>query len=167
MSVDKKYYYMRLKDTFFHSVEVAALESEEKGYQYSNLLLKMYLLSLRGEGRLMAGKVPYTPARLAKATGHDLRTVEEGLRLFQDLGLIEIMETGAIYMLDIQEYIGHSGTEADRKREYRHRKKLEETYPVLYVENPELLLGRDICPDNPPPEKETEKETKKETEKEI
>ena len=58
MSVDKKYYYMRLKEGFFHSPEVAALESEEKGYRYSNLLLKMYLLSLRGEGRLMVGTFP-------------------------------------------------------------------------------------------------------------
>ena len=30
MSVDKKYCYMQLKDAFFHSVEVAALEREEK-----------------------------------------------------------------------------------------------------------------------------------------
>ena len=74
MSVDKKYYYMRLKEGFFHSVEVAALEGMEKGYQYVDFLLKLYLMSLPGEGRLRAGTVPYTPAMLAKAMGHDLET---------------------------------------------------------------------------------------------
>ena len=60
-----------------------------KGYMYSNILLKMYLLSLRGEGRLMAGTIPYSPEMLARATGHDIETVEEAISLFIDTGLIE------------------------------------------------------------------------------
>ena len=152
MSVDKKYYYMRLKEGFFHSPEVAALESEEKGYRYSNLLLKMYLLSLRGGGRLMVGTIPYTPARLSRATGHDLETVEEGLKLFQEMGLIKTMENGAIYMLHIQEYIGKSSTEADRKRRYREQMKLEEEYPEEFPKIYQVM--RDKCPDNSPPETE-------------
>lgn len=121
MADNKKYYYMRLKENFFYSPELIAVEAMEDGYKYSNILLKMYLLSLRGEGRLMAGTIPYSPATLAKATGHDVETVERAMALFTDVGLIERVASGAIFMLDIQNYIGKTSTEADRKRAYRLR----------------------------------------------
>lgn len=121
MADNKKYYYMRLKEDFFHSHKLIAVEGMEDGYKYSNILLKMYLLSLRGEGRLMAGTIPYGPATLARAMGHDVETVETAIALFTDVGLIETVDSGAIFMLDIQNYIGESSTEADRKKAYRAR----------------------------------------------
>ena len=121
MSENKKYFYMRLKENFFNSPELIAVESMDKGYRYSNILLKMYLLSLRGEGRLMAGAIPYSPEMLARATGHDIETVKEAIAVFSDVELIEILDSGAIYMLDIQNFVGQSSTEADRQREYQRR----------------------------------------------
>lgn len=121
MADNKKYYYMRLKEDFFHSHELIVVEGMEDGYKYSNILLKMYLLSLRGEGRLMTGTIPYSPAMLAKAMGHDVETVEKAIALFTDVRLIEKVDSGAIFMLDIQNYIGESSTEADRKKAYRAR----------------------------------------------
>ena len=41
--------------------------------------------------------------------------------MFKELGLIEILENGAIYMLDIQNFIGKGSTEADRQRLYDRR----------------------------------------------
>lgn len=128
MSEPKKYFYMRLKENFFQSPELIAIESMEKGYQFSNILLKMYLLSLRGEGRLMAGAIPYSPEMIARATGHDCETVKEAIMLFIDVGLIERLDSGAIYMLAIQNFIGTSSTEADRQREYQHRITKERGY---------------------------------------
>ena len=130
MSDNKKYYYMKLKETFFHRGDVAALESFKKGYAYSNLLLKLYLLSLPGEGRLMAGKLPHTPESLAKATGHKLKTVKEGLGYFEEMGFIETLENGAIYMNDIQDVVGESSTDKDRKERYR-KQKAEEKIRLL------------------------------------
>lgn len=125
MSGTKQYFYMRLKEDFFQSQELIAVEAMENGYLYSNILLKLYLLSLRNEGRIMAGTIPYSPAMLARAVGHDEATVRTALALFKDVGLITILDSGAIYMLDIQSYIGQASTEADRKREYRSRIKAE------------------------------------------
>ena len=125
MSGTKQYFYMRMKEDFFQSQELIAVEAMENGYLYSNILLKLYLLSLRNEGRIMAGTIPYSPAMLARAVGHDEATVRTALALFKDVGLITILDSGAIYMLDIQSYIGQASTEADRKREYRSRIKAE------------------------------------------
>ena len=124
MADNRKYYYLKLKEGFFESEEIKILESMKDGYIYSNILLKLYLRSLRNEGRLMYRNViPYTPEILATLVGHQVGTVEKALEIFRNLELIEILDNGAIYMMDIQNFIGQSSTEADRQRAYYNRVK--------------------------------------------
>ena len=126
MADNRKYYYLRLKEGFFDTEEIKILESMKDGYIYSNILLKLYLKSLKNEGRLMYRNViPYTPEILATLVGHQVGTVEKALETFRKLDLIEVLDNGAIYMLDIQNLIGSSSTEADRQREYYNRIKNE------------------------------------------
>ena len=121
MADNKKYYYLKLKEGFFDSEELKILQSMKDGYMYSDILLKMYLQSLRQNGRLMyRGIIPYTPDMIATVTRHQVGTVEKAMNLFVQMGLIEILDNGAIYMLDIQNFIGQSSSEADRKRSYRN-----------------------------------------------
>lgn len=122
MADNKKYYYMRLKENFFDTNEMKVLESMQDGYKYSNILLKLYLMSLQSDGKLMLNeRIPYNSQMIATITRHSVGDVEKALRLFKDLGLIEVLDSGAIYMLDIQKYIGKSSTEADRQREYQRK----------------------------------------------
>jgi predicted phage replisome organizer len=124
---NRKYYYLKLKEDFFESDSIIALESMENGYMFSNMLLKLYLRSLKDNGRLMASRlVPYNERMIATATGHNIETVKEAMELFKQLELVDVLDNGAIYMLDIQNFIGESSTEADRIREFRARKKAEE-----------------------------------------
>lgn len=122
MAENRNYYYLKLKENFFDSDSMIALEAEKNGYKYSNILLKLYLLSLKYNGRLMVNEcIPYNSKLIAKVTRHDEKTVKNSLEILQKYNLIEILDTGAIYMSDIQNFIGESSTEADRKREYRNR----------------------------------------------
>lgn len=122
MSDNKKYYYLRLKDNFFDSDELKILESMKDGYLYSNILLKLYLRSLKNDGKLVVNdRIPYNAEMLASVTGHQVGTIKQALSMFKELGLIEILENGAIYMLDIQNFIGKGSTEADRQRIYDRR----------------------------------------------
>lgn len=122
MSDNKKYYYLRLKDNFFDSDELKILESMKDGYLYSNILLKLYLRSLKNDGKLVVNdRIPYNAEMLASVTGHQVGTIKQALSMFKELGLIEILENGAIYMLDIQNFIGKGSTEADRQRLYDRR----------------------------------------------
>lgn len=126
MADNKKYYYMRLNENYFDSETQVLLESMPDGYLYSNILLKLYLKSLKNDGKLMFNeKIPYSPQMIATITRHQVGTVEKALKIFRDLNIIDIIDTGAIYMLDIQNYIGKSNTEADRKRDYRRRIEAE------------------------------------------
>jgi len=164
MSDNKKYYYLKLKDNFFDSDEIIILESMPDGILYSNILLKLYLKSVKSDGKLMFNeKIPYNATILAQLTRHTIGTIEKALHIFEELGLVEILDNGAIFMMDIQNFIGESSTEADRKREYRKKVESEKS----------ILLGQmsDECPDNSPPEIEIEieieKELKIEKEKDI
>jgi predicted phage replisome organizer len=132
---------MRLKEDFFDSDEMIVLESLPDGVIYQNILLKMYCRSLKSEGRLMLnGIIPYNPQMLASVTRQQVGTVEKALELFKQLGLIDILDNGAIYMLNIQNYIGTSSTEADRVRKYRDQITTEKQEVCTNVQH---LYSRD------------------------
>ena len=159
MADNKKYYYLRLVDNFYDRDEMIMLESMPDGYMYSNILLKLYLRSLKNEGKLLFNdRIPYNSTMLANITRFPVGVIEKALKIFLELGLIEILDNGAIYMLDIQDFIGKSTTEADRKRNYRKR-----------IEDEKLRLGQmsGQCPDKTTPETEQEIETETEIDLEI
>lgn len=159
MSDNKKYYYLKLVENFYDRDEMIMLESMPDGYMYSNILLKLYLRSLKNEGKLLFNdRIPYNANMLASITRFPVGVVEKSLKIFLELGLIEILDNGAIYMLDIQNFIGKSTTEADRKRDYRKR-----------IEAEKKLLGQmsGQISDKTPPEIEQEIEIERELEQEL
>lgn len=128
MAESKKYFFLKLKENFFDTDEMIILESMPDGYLYSNILLKLYLRSLKYDGRLMFNeRIPFNSTMLAQVTRHNVGVIEKAMKVYQDLGLVEILDNGAIYMLDIQNFIGKSSTEADRVREYRKMIEQEKT----------------------------------------
>ncbi|AJE11282.1 hypothetical protein T259_1908 [Clostridium botulinum CDC_1436] len=149
MSDNKKYYYLRIKENFYDTEDIKILQSMDNGYLYSDILMKLYLKSLKNEGRLMFKEhIPYNPKMVATVTGHNIAIVEKAIKVFIELGLIEILDNGAIYMLDIQNFIGKSSSEGDRKRAYRKKIETEK----------QNLLPKGQMSDERPPEIELEKE---------
>ena len=143
MSDNKKYYYLKLKENFFDEPALELLESMENGYIYSNILLKLYLKSLRNEGRLAYNdRIPYNSKVIAQMTKHNIDVVEKAIRTFKELDLIEILDNGAIYMLDIQNFIGKSTTEADRIRNYRNR--INEEKCTLKLSDSKVEVTNDV-----------------------
>ena len=157
MADNRKYYYLKLKENFFDSDSIVLLEDMKDGILYSNILLKLYLKSLKNGGRLQLDEhIPYTAQMIATLTRHQIGTVERALAIFQQLGLVEQLDCGLLYMTDIELMIGQSSTEAERKRAAR-------------LENKALLPPRTNgghLSDIRPPEIEIEKEIDIELEKE-
>ena len=157
MADKRKYYYLKLKESYFDDDAIVLLESMPDGILYSNILLKLYLKSLKNGGKLQLDEhIPYTAQMIATLTRQQIGTVERALEIFRQLGLVEQLDSGAFYMTDIELMIGQSSTEAERKRAAR-------------LENRALAQSRtngghlsDICP----PEIEIEKEIDIEIEKE-
>ena len=158
MSDNRKYYYLKLKENYFDDDSIVLLESMQDGVLYSNILLKLYLKSLKHGGRLQLDEdIPYTAQMIATITRQQVGTVERALQIFMKLGLVEPLDNGALYMSNIELFIGQSSTEGERKR--RARMKISEQ---------KRLSGQvseakaDICP----PEIEIKKEIDIELEKE-
>ena len=61
MADNRKYYYLKLKENFFDSDSIVLLEDMKDGILYSNILLKLYLKSLKHGGQLQLDEhIPYT-----------------------------------------------------------------------------------------------------------
>ena len=161
MSDNKKYYYLKLKENFFESEEVRIMEAMPNGMYYSNLLLKLYLKSLKREGELKFNDfIPYSVEMISTITNMNIDIVRSGIQVLQQMKLIEMLDDGSIYMMNIQNFIGQSSTEADRIREYRN--KIDAKKKCLSNEaSTSVVQMYDKCT----PETETETET--ETELEI
>ena len=155
MADTKKYYYMRLNENYFDSDEQKLLEAMPDGYLYSNILLKLYLKSLKRDGLLMFNdRIPYNAPMIASITRHQVGTVEKALNIFQQLGIVEIMDSGAIFMLDVQNFVGKTSTEADRIRAYRARIDAEKkallgdactnVQDEAYICTPEIEIKKEI-----------------------
>ena len=124
MSDNRKYYYLKLKENYFDDDSIVLLESMQDGVLYSNILLKLYLKSLKHGGRLQLDEdIPYTARMIATITRQQIGTVERALQIFLKLGLVEVLDSGTFYMSNIELLIGQSSTEAERKRAARLQNK--------------------------------------------
>ena len=163
MSDNRKYYYLKLKENYFDEDAIVLLESMQDGILYSNILLKLYLKSLKNGGKLQLDEnIPYTAQMIATITRQQVGTVERALQIFMKLGLVEPLQNGALYMSNIELLIGQSSTEGERKRRARLALQEQKALPKA---------GADKCPpyqaDICPPEIEIEKEIEKEREREL
>ncbi|MBL4933026.1 phage replisome organizer N-terminal domain-containing protein [Clostridium paridis] len=171
MADNKRYYYLKLKDNFFDTEEIRILESLPNGIFYSNLLIKLYLKSLKFDGALKFNDfIPYDEQMISTITNLNIDIVKSGLNILNSMKLIERLDDGTIYLMNIQSFIGKSSSEADRKRLYRE--KIEEE-KLLIVQGKSSTDGQmsQACPDDVPktngtifgkhpPEKEREDKVK-------
>ena len=74
MSDNRKYYYLKLKENYFDEDAIVLLESMQDGILYSNILLKLYLKSLKNGGKLQLDEnIPYTACHHYPSAGRHRR----------------------------------------------------------------------------------------------
>jgi len=152
MSESRPYFYLKLKDNFFDREEIKVIKRMNKGDSYVCIMLELYLKSLKRGGELLfLDKIPYSLPTLSAVLDRNEDEVKFAIELFEQYGLIERLDSGAIFITDIQNFIGKSSTEGDRKREFRAR-----------VDSQKSTIGH--LSDIRPPELELELELEKELE---
>ena len=127
---EKRYYWLKLPENFFDDDTMSFIEELPNGIAYSNFYLKLCLKSLQNEGILMrtvgSQFVPYDLKSLSRLTGVEIDTVKSALEVFVEYGLIQILDSEAIYIPRVKEMIGSESAAAERMRKLRDKKKLEE-----------------------------------------
>ena len=124
----KKYYWLKLKDDFFDDDTISFIEEQENGVYYINFYLKLCLKSLKTDGKLIRligeNLIPYDVKSLAKLTNTPIDTVRVAMKVFEEIGLIKVLETGEIYLQQINELIGNETDKARLMREKRAANKM-------------------------------------------
>ncbi len=128
MSENKTYYWLKLKENFFEDDTQVFLENQENGEKICLFYLKLCLKALKDDGRLIryigSTLMPYDTEGLAMLTRTDLQIVQQALPLFTSIGLVEKLETGELYLSQIQEMTGGETGAAERMRKHRARQNL-------------------------------------------
>ena len=154
MSESKKYYWLKLKSDFFDDDTIKFIEEQENGIKYSNFYLKLCLKSLKTDGKLirLVGEtlIPYDINSLSKLTGVEFDTVRSAMQLFESIGLIKVLESGEIYLSQIDELIGSETDKAQMMRRLRAERKLDGNNVTQMLPEKEIDIEK---------EKEIEKET--------
>ena len=124
----KRYYWLKLDEAFFDDETIKYIEEQKDGIYYSNFYLKLCLKSLKSNGKLicLVGEqyIPYDIASLASLTGVDPKIVKHATNLFVELGIVKMLDTGELYLSQIEEFVGSETKAARIKREQRASKSL-------------------------------------------
>lgn len=140
----KKYYWIKLTENFFDREENQLIESLPNGKEYILLLLKLMMLSINSEGRLVVKNLfPYNPQMLATITHTNIDTVRSAIDVFIKFGLMSILDDGTLYMNEVQALLGSETEFAAKKREYRQNLKNQ---PQQLTDNSKIQT--DIVQDN-------------------
>ena len=123
MAKTKRYYWLKLKEDFFSDDTIEFLEDQENGKEYCLFYLKLCLKALRNNGVLIrsVGEVliPYDAKKLAEITRTNYDTVVRAMQLFREIGLVQILDNGEIYLTQLAEMVGSETDKAAAMRRLR------------------------------------------------
>lgn len=143
----KRFYWLKLKKDFFQQHQIKVLKALPNGRLYALIYLELLAESTTHDGELRYSKMlPYDTVTLASVIDEDKDNVEKAIETFINLELVEILDDGTIFMREIQKLIGSETGKAERMRDYRERKKIENatSLPQCSLENREQSIENRI-----------------------
>lgn len=128
MATGKRYYWMKLKDSFMTSETVDFLMSQPNGANYVVLYQMLCLKTINTEGRferqIGAVLIPYDIEKIQRDTKwFSIDTIRIALNLYMQLGLIYTDENGVMVIANHNELVGSETDAAARMRNSRSRRQ--------------------------------------------
>ena len=168
MGENKRYYWLKLQENFFEDDTIDFIEGQENGEKYVLFYLKLCLKALKNEGKLIryVGEMllPYDDVGIAKLTRTDIDVVRSALLLFSKIGLIKKMDSGEIYLTQLNEMVGTETQKAKYMRQRRLEQKSNIVTPLLPECYTDIELDTELEKDSC---SEQQQQFKKPTVKEI
>ena len=126
MAENKKFYWLKLRDDFFNTTEIKIMKSLPNGKDYIILLLQLRLLSINNNGLLQYNEyIPYDINTLASLTDTNVDIIRSGIKIFEGMKLLSILDDGTFFMEKISELVGGESKWAEYKRGQRLLEKNE------------------------------------------
>ena len=121
---EKKRYWLKLDKNFLKSSQIKVIKNMPNGKDYVIFYLALMLESIETIGHLrFSNLVPYNEEMLASVTDTNVDIVRTAVKIFESLGLMEILDDGTIYMTQVAEMTGKESESAERVRRYRLKQK--------------------------------------------
>lgn len=121
---DKKYFWLRLKRDFFKRHDIQIIEAMPNGKDYILFYLKLLCESVDHEGNLrFSDEIPYNETMLSTITNTNVDIVRSAIKIFSELGMMEILDDGTFYMNEVQKMMGSETYWAEKKRIYREKER--------------------------------------------
>lgn len=156
--MEKKRYWLKLDKDFLKSPQIKVIKNMPNGKDYIIFYLSLLLESIETIGHLrFSNLVPYNEEMLSSVTDTNVDVVRTAMKLFLELGLVEILDDGTIYMTQVAQMTGKESESAERVRQYRLRKKEEEQKQLM------LHCNDDVTKSNNNKEKEEEEDKDKQS----
>lgn len=135
----KKYFWLKLKEDFFDDDAINWLEEQPKGKEYALFYLKLCLKSLKTDGILIRTVgtmlVPYDMKKLSEITKTEFDTVVVAMELLKNIGLVEILENGEIFLPGLHQMVGSETKWARYKRKDNILENFQENSNNSKLEN--------------------------------
>ena len=121
-----RFYWLKLRRDFFKRHDIRIVESMPNGTEYILFYLKLLCESVDHEGNLrFSESIPYNEDMLATITNTNVDIVRSAVKIFTQLGMMEILDDGTLYMIEVEKMIGSAvdNDNANRQRRFREKQK--------------------------------------------
>ena len=159
-----KFYWLKLKKDFFKRHDIKIVKSMPNGKDYILFYMQLLLESIDHEGALRFSEtIPYDENMLSTITDTNIDIVRSAMKIFTQLGMIEVLDDQTIYMCEVSKMIGSETAAAGRKRAQRER----DAARLAAGNEAETLRLTSNCDNVTTPSQNSHIEIEKEIEKEI
>ncbi len=166
--MDKHKYWLKFYKDFLKSPQMKVIRKMPNGAEYILLYMALMLESIESVGHLrLNDSVPYNNDMLASITDTNIDIVRTGMKLFEELGMIQILPDKTIFLPDVPKLTGKECDSASRVRKYRLKQK--ENLELLQCNANVTECNSDVtkCNDNIEKEKEIDNREDIDIEKDI
>lgn len=133
---EKKKYWLKLDKDFLRNPQMKVLKNMTNGKDYIIFYLSLMLESIETVGHLrFTSLVPYNDEMLSAVTDTNIDIVRSAVKLFCELGLMQIFDDGTIFMPEVPKMTGKESESAERVRNYRERIKKQKDISLLQCNN--------------------------------
>ena len=122
--MDKHKYWLKFYKDFLKSPQMKVIRKMPNGAEYILLYMALMLESIESVGHLrFSDSVPYNNDMLSSVTDTNIDIVRTGMKLFEELGMIQILPDKTIFLPDVPKLTGKECDSASRVRKYRLKQK--------------------------------------------
>ena len=134
--MERRYFWIKLKEDFFDSEQMDFIHDMPNGAEYIYIYLRLCLRFANNDGIVERRigpdvRLSYDMQKLAEIVHSTTDSVVVALQVFKQIGLVEEIHNGAFIIPGIRDMVGSESAVAQRVRKHRALKRMQEGQPLL------------------------------------